>query len=107
MVGAGAGPPPGAPPSAPGVIGPITPSTSSPWAAWNARTARRVWRPKMPSAGIPSARCIAATSGPRLPSWRSPAVAATSVPCARAASLAGASTVAVISAAETSARFFR
>ena len=87
------------------MIGPITPSTSSPCELWNARTARRVWRPNTPSAAIPSARCAAATSGPRLP-MRSmpPAAGPASVPCARAASLAGASTVAVSSAAETSAR---
>jgi hypothetical protein len=55
--------------------------------------------------GDPSARCMAATSGPRLPSLSMPAEASvTSVPCARAASwAAGPSTVAVINAAETSA----
>ena len=90
------------------MIGPTIPSTSSPCAAWKAVTARLVWWPKMPSAEIPSARCMAATSGPRLPSLSMPAEASvTSVPCARAASWAGASTVAVISAAETSARFLR
>ena len=90
------------------MIGPTIPSTSSPCAAWKALTARLVWCPKMPSAAIPSARCMAATSGPRLPSLSMPAEAsATSVPCARAASCAGASTAAVISAADTSARFFR
>ena len=102
-------PPPPPPPSAPRVTGPTTPSTSSPCAAWNERTALRVWRPNTPSAAIPSMRWTSATAGPRAPIRRSsPAdVPATSVPWARAASLAGASTVTPISAAETSACFLR
>ena len=44
----------GRPPSAPRVCGPTTPSALSPLRAWKALTAARVWRPKTPSAAMPS-----------------------------------------------------
>ena len=60
----------------------MIPSTSSPLAAWNAFTARCVWRPKIPSAGIPSACCAATTRGPLLPFFSIPPVtAAVAVDC--------------------------
>jgi hypothetical protein len=48
------------------------PSTFSPLRAWNAFTACFVRRAKTPSAGMPSARWIAATAGPFEPSLSMP-----------------------------------
>ena len=72
------------------------PSAASPCARWNAITAWRVWGPKMPSAGIPSARCAAATAGPRLPKRRLPSttLVVAVVDCARATCAAGTISVA-------------
>ncbi len=85
------------------MIGPTTPSTASPCARWNASTAWRVCGPKIPSAGIPSARCAAATAGPRLPKRRLPdeTLLVAVLDCARTTWAAGAISVAATSAAET------